>query len=93
MATKRIQATVSGKVQGVGYRYFATHVAHQLGLDGSVRNLSNGDIEAVAEGEEALLGEFIGQLRQGPSTARVADVLVAWTEPTGNAGGVFTAIA
>ena len=51
--TKRVQARVSGRVQGVGFRYYADHVAEQLGLAGTVRNTADGGVEAVAEGDEA----------------------------------------
>ena len=51
--TKRVQARVSGRVQGVGYRYYAAHVAGELGVVGTVRNLSDGGVEAVGEAETA----------------------------------------
>jgi acylphosphatase len=92
LANKRIQAIVSGQVHGVGFRYFAVHLAHRLGLAGTVRNLPSGDVEAIAEGEESHLNEFIDELREGPSTARVSEVQVAWSEPEGKVG-TFIAVA
>ena len=81
MTLKRVQATVTGRVQGVGYRYFAVHAAQRLGLAGTVRNLPGGEVEVIAEGEEALMREFIGELHQGPSTAQVGEIQEAWSEP------------
>ena len=66
---------ISGRVQGVGYRYFALENAIRLGLRGYVRNLAGGDVEAVAEGEEALLAQFRIDLERGPGFARV-DVVI-----------------
>lgn len=81
--TKRVQARVSGRVQGVGFRYYAAHVAQGLGLTGSVRNTSEGGVEAVAEGEEAQLHEFLVALHRGPHSAEVTEVATAWDEPSG----------
>jgi len=75
MSSKRVQAIVSGKVTGVGFRYYAAHIA--------VRNLPTGEVEAVAEGEEEILNLFIDALRQGPSAGRVDEVQAAWGEPSG----------
>lgn len=84
MSVKRVQAVVSGRVQGVGYRYFAAHAANRLGLNGSVRNLPGGEVEAIAEGDEAVLQQFLEELREGPSAASVTDLTAAWSEPTGS---------
>lgn len=89
---KRVQAHVSGRVQGVGYRYYAAHVASGLGIVGTVRNTHDGGVETVAEGEEAKLHEFLVALRHGPHTAEVTEVATAWTEPTGEFD-TFDAIA
>jgi len=83
MAVKRVQAVVSGKVHGVGYRYFTAHAANRLGLKGSVRNLPTGDVEAIAEGLESALSVFVSELQTGPSSARVNEVRTAWADPTG----------
>jgi acylphosphatase len=66
--------TVSGRVQGVGYRFFAERVARQLGLSGYVKNLADGNVEAYAIGEEAALEEFKRHLAEGPRGARVGGV-------------------
>ena len=73
---------VSGRVQGVGYRYFAQDMARREGLTGVVRNLSDGRVEAVAEGDAESMTRFEAALRRGPSHARVADVEVHSVPPT-----------
>jgi acylphosphatase len=83
MCAKRVQAIISGKVTGVGFRFYAAHVADRLHLVGTVRNLPSGEIEAVAEGEEETLNLFIDALRQGPTAGRVDDITAAWAEPSG----------
>jgi acylphosphatase len=65
---------VSGRVQGVGYRYFVLREAERLGLAGFARNLPDGRVEVVAEGAEEVLGQFEARLRDGPSFASVAAV-------------------
>jgi acylphosphatase len=92
MSIKRVQARVSGRVHGVGYRYFATHAAEQLGVVGTVRNSADGGVEAIAEGEESTLDEFLAALRRGPHAAEVTELSTAWDEPTGEFSG-FMAIA
>ena len=85
--TRRVQARVSGRVQGVGFRYYASHVAGQLGVAGTVRNTADGGVEAVAEGDEAVLHEFLAALRRGPHAAEVTEVATAWAEPSGEFSG------
>jgi acylphosphatase len=68
---------ISGKVQGVGYRYFATTVARELRLSGWVRNLPDGRVEALAVGPERQLKRFDSELRIGPLRADVHSVEVA----------------
>ncbi|MCS6950466.1 MAG: acylphosphatase [Armatimonadota bacterium] len=80
---KRMVATVSGRVQGVGYRAFVLRYARALGLSGSVRNLPSGQVEVVAEGDEQQLQQLLTLLRQGPPAARVTEVSVQWGEATG----------
>jgi acylphosphatase len=89
---KRVQARVFGRVQGVGYRYFATHVAEGLSLVGTVRNTADGGIEAVAEGEEAALHDFLVALHRGPHSAEVTEVATAWGDPVGGYSA-FSAVA
>ena len=83
MCAKRVQAIISGKVTGVGFRYYAAHIADRLEIVGTVRNLPTGEVEAVAEGDEETLNLFIDALRQGPSAGRVDELSTAWGEPSG----------
>ncbi len=62
---------LSGRVQGVGFRYFVRAGALELGILGWVRNLPDGRVEALAQGDEAGLREFAQRLEQGPPLARV----------------------
>ena len=68
---------VSGRVQGVGFRWFVRRAATGLGLDGLVRNLDDGRVEAVARGEEADLVRLAEQLARGPRDAHVTDVEIS----------------
>jgi acylphosphatase len=69
-----IHAYVSGRVQGVGFRYTCCHEAQCLGLSGWVRNEWNGDVEVWAEGSAEKLDRFLQWLRRGPPGARVDSV-------------------
>jgi acylphosphatase len=74
MALKALQAVVEGMVQGVGFRYATIRQARAIGLTGFVRNLDDGRVEVVAEGEEAGLQRLEAWLRRGPSGAYVRAV-------------------
>jgi len=65
---------VSGRVQGVGYRYFARQTAQALGVRGWIRNLPDGSCEVQAAGSGELLQRFQDELRRGPRGARVEDI-------------------
>jgi len=65
---------VRGRVQGVGYRYFAQRAAVELGLTGYARNLDDGRVEVYAAGPAAKLGEFAGMLYRGPRWGEVRGV-------------------
>ncbi|MGH9326102.1 MAG: acylphosphatase [Terriglobia bacterium] len=65
---------ISGRVQGVGYRFFAEREANALGIRGYVRNLLDGRVEAYAVGDERMLEEFRRKLKQGPRSAEVSHV-------------------
>jgi acylphosphatase len=66
---------IRGRVQGVGYRYFALETAGRLGITGYARNLYSGEVEVHAEGEEAVLDRFKLELERGPRMARVSEVI------------------
>ena len=72
---------ISGRVQGVGYRYFAQSAAEREGVAGWVRNLPDGRVEAVAEGEPEAVDRFAGRLRSGPRHAHVDEIEVVEVTP------------
>lgn len=78
---KRIDAVISGRVQGVGFREFVRHEATSRGLGGYVRNSDDGQrVEVVAEGEEQVLEDLLVSLRRGPRFAVVEEVDVTFSD-------------
>lgn len=65
---------IKGDVQGVGFRWFTMRAARSLGVVGTVRNLSDGAVEAIAEGSPGTIDSFRRELERGPSHARVSSV-------------------
>lgn len=83
----RITAIARGEVQGVGYRYFVTGCARAAGVNGYVKNMSDGSVLMVAEGERAALDAFVRMVKaEGDGVIRVD----ALTVTTGDATGEFT---
>ncbi|MBI5573577.1 MAG: acylphosphatase [Elusimicrobia bacterium] len=78
----RYEITVTGEVQGIGYRYFAEREAQKLKLTGWVRNLPDGNVEITAEGEKNILENFINILKTKHSWARIDDIKILQTEIT-----------
>ena len=74
---------VSGRVQGVGFRYFTQDTARREGVTGWVRNLPDGRVEALAEGDADAVTRLERALRTGPHGARVDRVYVDDEDPTG----------
>lgn len=85
---RRLEATVHGRVQGVGYRVFALREAMDLGLDGFVANLADGSVRVVAEGPAARLDDLVRRLHDGPPAGWVDDVQTRW-EPARGIGPGF----
>ena len=81
MAVQRIHVVVSGRVQGVGYRYFCQITAQELGLIGWARNRIDGSVELEAQGVAAALNTLQQHLSDGPPMARVNRVNVETMEP------------
>jgi len=69
--TLQARLTVTGRVQGVGYRDWVMGMAERLGLSGWVRNRVDGSVEAVIVGDDAAVGRMIEACRRGPTAARV----------------------
>lgn len=82
-ASRRLDAVVRGRVQGVGYRFFVVREAAELGLTGWVANLPDGAVRCVAEGDSTSLNALAERLRIGPAGAAVEAVLAAWPPATG----------
>lgn len=80
---KRLRAVVQGRVQGVGFRYYVAETARHLQLVGICRNLRNGDVEVIAEGESGALEALLAFLHNGPRMSYVEKVHAVWTPATG----------
>lgn len=74
---------ITGLVQGVGYRYFCYREAIRLNLTGWVKNINDGSVRALVEGEESDIDALVAQLRKGPFGAHVDNIEVNRREPTG----------
>ena len=83
----RAYIVVSGKVQGVSFRYHTQERARALGLSGWVRNVPHGEVEVLAEGPEAALAALIAWCGEGPPAALVTAVAVDRAPPTGEFSG------
>ncbi|MBW4603425.1 MAG: acylphosphatase [Calothrix sp. FI2-JRJ7] len=77
---------ISGRVQGVGYRYSTVETATQLGLNGWVRNLPDKRVEAVFEGKREIVEQMIRWCHEGPPAALVETVKVEYLAPEGFQG-------
>ena len=78
---------VSGRVQGVGFRYFVQDHASVEGVHGYVRNLPDGRVEALVEGDDEAVLRVERALRRGPPAAHVEEVVVESAVPSGRATG------
>ena len=75
-----VHVVIRGRVQGVGFRWFAQREARRLDVHGFVRNRADGAVEVEAEGDRASLERLVEALRLGPRSARVTDVDAHWSE-------------
>lgn len=78
---RAVRLKIKGRVQGVGYRDWAIDQAEALGLDGWVRNLRSGEVEALVSGPDAAVDRMIEACRRGPSIARVTDIEITPAAP------------
>ncbi len=92
MSTIRLTAFVTGHVQGVGFRWWTRSRALELGLAGYAKNLTDGRVEVVAEGEQSDVDKLLALLKEDPSTAKrpgtVTLVVPQYSEPRGAQGFV-----
>lgn len=84
---KRARVCIQGRVQGVFYRQSTVEKAEELGLNGWVRNLPDGRVEALFEGERARVELAIAWCRRGPPRAAVDDVAVEWLDGPAECAG------
>ncbi len=82
----RRRLLISGRVQGIGYRYSCRRVAESAGVSGWCRNLPDGRVEAALEGEAEAVERVLDWCRRGPSRAEVTDVDVTDEAPRGETG-------
>lgn len=80
----RLEATVRGRVQGVGFRFFIANRAQALGLVGWVTNGSDGSVQCLAEGPRHDLEALLAALELGPSGAQVESVSPTWSAGAGS---------
>lgn len=78
---------VRGRVQGVGFRYFAVQAAERTGVSGTVRNLPDGTVEAIAQGTDQQIAEFKAYLESGPAYSSVDEVQELDVMTTGRHNG------
>ncbi len=83
MSTIRRRVLISGRVQGVAFRYYTRDVARDNGVSGWVRNLADGRVEAVFEGKEEDVNSVVAWCRKGPPASRVDHVQINEERPTG----------
>ncbi len=77
---KSVTINLKGKVQRVGYRYFALNKAIELGVNGFIINLPDGSIKIEAEGTDEMIARFVEWCRIGPAKAVVEDMEVVYSE-------------
>ena len=83
----RVYARVHGVVQGVGFRHFTRQLAESYGIEGYVRNVPDGSVEVVAEGDRQALKAFLDEVRIGPRFGSVSRIDVEWSEARGDLSG------
>lgn len=84
--TKAVKIVVSGRVQRVFYRIWARNTAKSLHLNGWIKNMNDGKVEAYFEGSKKDIGEMIERCRIGSKFSDVKDIEVSWVAPENNSG-------
>ena len=82
----RLDARVTGRVHGVGFRYFIYREAQALGVTGWVANVADGSVRCIAEGPRDALETLLERLHDGPPAAIVDGISAAWMPATGSFG-------
>ena len=80
----RAYIVLTGRVQGVAFRYYARNIANRHGVKGWIRNLDNGDVEVTIEGERNSVNQMIEWCKEGPSLALVEDIKIIWQSYAGD---------
>ncbi len=83
----RAHAIISGRVQGVFFRMETKRAADRIGVYGCVRNLRDGTVEAIFEGNQDQVDTVLAWCKEGPPNAQVSDVKLDWQDYTGEFGG------
>ena len=81
MAIKQVYITISGRVQGVGFRYYALYKAEELNIAGWIKNTPEGNVEIEASGEAQNLDSFIDWMKMGPDRAYIERFAVSELSP------------
>lgn len=87
MTEQRLHARVTGRVQGVGFRYYVMTSAAEIGLTGWVRNRWDGSVEVMAEGNREKLDLLVQALQRGSRSSMVEKVQTDWLEASGEFSG------
>ena len=87
MAIPTLHLVITGRVQGVGFRWFIQRAAQRLALSGWVRNLDDGRVELEAQGEKARLDDLLRAAHEGPPGSHVTHVAEEWGESDARASG------
>jgi acylphosphatase len=81
MSVSAVHVVAHGRVQGVGFRFFVREKASLFGLNGWVKNRSDGTVELYVEGEDGDVRDFITDVEKGPVFGNVSEMTVEWTTP------------
>lgn len=79
---QQMHVIVKGRVQGVGFRYTTRHLASQLGLKGSVRNLPDGDVEIFVQGRKDQLDNLIQHIKEAFDSGHIDDMVIEYSTPS-----------
>lgn len=77
----QVHIIVEGRVQGVNFRYYVLRKANELGINGYVRNLKDGDVEILAQGTRDSIDKLIEYVKSNPGSSFVTNLDVNWEEP------------